>query len=288
MAKMIENTTGVLQDFSLDVLCKAIQRNRQALHALSRLWPGADIREDDEVSWCITGLREPFFNCVYRTNIKRGHVDAIIEDAMARAKSRNVHLWWFIATDTHPANIAKNLKAHGFFPNRVTGMALDLFTINSELSELANLKITAVRDPDTLRLWSRIAVTGFEMPEEVEGDWFNWYGNIGLGPGLPIQHFLGWWNGEPAATASLLLAEGVAGIYNVAVVPQKRRLGLGLGMTMQPLREARNMGYRIAILQASQQGLSVYRRIGFQECCKLMSYVWISGPRFPGQTDTGR
>lgn len=274
MVKTDEIKPGILQDFAPDVLCDAIQRNRRALHAFGCRRAGTDVRDDVEVSWCITELREPFFNCIYRTNIRRGHVDAIIEDAMARAKARNVHLWWFIGSDTRPAGIAENLKAHGFYANRVTGMALDLQSIDGVSLPQSNLEITAVKEKDTLKIWSRVAVAGFEIPEELKDDWFKWYGDIGVDPGSSIQHYLGWYDGEPVATASILLAEGTAGIYNVAVLPQSRCRGLGSNITLYALREARNRGYRIAVLQASRQGLSIYRRIGFQECCKLMSYVW--------------
>jgi hypothetical protein len=277
MMKKVEIKPGVLQDFSLDVLCDAIQRNRRALHAFGCNRPEADVRDDEEVSWCITSLREPFFNCVYRTEIKRGHSDDVIEEAMSQATSRGVGLWWFIGLDTRPAGIAKNLKARGFKPDEVTGMALDLTRIDTGICRLTEMEIKPVTDLETLQTWCRIAVTGFEMPEEIKGDWFQWYSDIGLDLEGPVLHFLGWWKGEPVATSSLLLAEGVAGIYNVATVPQMRRHGAGFDITCEPLKIARRSGYRVAILQASKQGRSVYRKIGFKDCCKLMSYVWEPG-----------
>jgi len=263
----------ILQDFSIDTLCDAIQENRRALHMLGCSLPGTDIRDDAEVSWCITDLREPFFNCVYRTNIKRGHTDAVIEDAMSRARARHVGLWWFIGLDTRPAGIVKKLKARGFLPDEVTGMALDLNKINRAVCP-EDLKITPVRDMETLKIWCRIAVIGFDTPEEIKEDWFKWYSDIGLKPDGPFRHYLGWWNGEPVATASLLLAEGVAGIYNVATLPGMRRRGVGINITCEPLQDALNAGYRIAILQASKQGRNIYHKTGFQDCCKLMSYIW--------------
>jgi hypothetical protein len=44
-------------------------------------------------------------------------------------------------------------------------------------------------------------------------------------------------------------------------------------MTLQPLLEARREGYHYAVLFASWQGLSVYRRLGFHEVpCKIGIY----------------
>jgi hypothetical protein len=45
-------------------------------------------------------------------------------------------------------------------------------------------------------------------------------------------------------------------------------------MTLMPLLEARAAGYRVGILHASQSGLGLYRRLGFQQYCELSGYIW--------------
>jgi predicted acetyltransferase len=48
------------------------------------------------------------------------------------------------------------------------------------------------------------------------------------------------------------------------------------------LRDARELGYGISILQASDLGYGVYRRLGFEAYGRLNQYLWEDEMRPPG------
>lgn len=51
--------------------------------------------------------------------------------------------------------------------------------------------------------------------------------------------------------------------------------GIGAVMSTIPMLEAREMGYRIGILQASPMGVPVYQRMGFIEHTQLSCYFLV-------------
>ena len=65
----------------------------------------------------------------------------------------------------------------------------------------------------------------------------------------------------------------VAGIYYVATIPTQRNKGFGTAMMKHLLSLAKGEGYVIATLQASHDGLFLYERLGFKQCCQFMEYA---------------
>lgn len=266
----------ILYDLSPPALVAAIEANLFELTLLWSRWPAAEVHDDPDTLWTVTDIPFSMFNSVLRAQLAPDAVDAAIEAAIARCRTRNVSMLWWTGPATRPANLVAYLEAHGFTGGEGRGMAVDLLALNEDLQMPPGLTIEQVSDDDTVEQWCHALVVGFGWPGYVEGAFQDWFASGGIGPRSPLRLYIGRLEGEPVATSFLFLGSGVAGIYNVATVPQARRQGIGTAMTLAPLHEARALGYRAATLGASEMGFGVYRKIGFREYCRIGDYEWTS------------
>ena len=71
----------------------------------------------------------------------------------------------------------------------------------------------------------------------------------------------------------LYLSSGVAGLHAVSTLSEYRNKGFGLAISRAALKDAFNLGYYIGVLQASSMGQRIYRKLGFQKYCNIISYA---------------
>ncbi len=86
-----------------------------------------------------------------------------------------------------------------------------------------------------------------------------------------ITAVLGWVDDQPAGAAISSLSHGIAGIYWVGTVPDARGRGIGEACTRLAGNAAFEQGARHVVLQASDMGDPIYRRMGYRE---LTRYAW--------------
>src|SRR5262249_23510302 len=58
----------------------------------------------------------------------------------------------------------------------------------------------------------------------------------------PARLLVGYWDGQPVASAEVFLSEGTAGVYGVATHPSHRRRGIGTAMTARAVEEGFGAG----------------------------------------------
>lgn len=273
--------TTVLRDTSDADVAAAIEANTQAAFARWAMWLGADIHSEPDVAWFVSGLPFALCNGVIRATLSPAQANSHIGVTLSHFKERDVPMCWLVGPSSRPEDIGPRLEAHGFVhAEDGPGMAIDLGVLDDGLVVPAGLTIVEVDDGAMLRGWIDVLCVGSDFPDEVRDVLYGLLERHGLATahglsGHPsIRLYLGLVGGEPIATSLLFLADGVAGLYDVATVPHARRRGIGAALSHTALRAARDLGYSIGVLQSSAMGESVYRRLGFRRYCTLSLYFW--------------
>jgi len=263
----------ILNDFSTPTLTAAIKANLFEYYEYLGRSPKAEFHEDPYLKWVFTGIPYSFLNNVFYTQLTSENVDEVIQQTLASLRSKNItKLSWWAEPGTQPKNLGEHLVNQGLiYDHGAPGMAVDLMGLR-EVSKPSDLIIKRIDDLEILREFVHTAAIGFGLPEAGESNCFDLF--AGLGFDLPLNNYLGYLCGEPVATAELFLGAGVAGIYWVSTVPEARHKGIGSAMTQALSRKACEMGYHIGILHSSEQGIDVYRQLGFVEKCQMSHYVW--------------
>jgi GNAT superfamily N-acetyltransferase len=228
----------------------AVEANLFA-HPVFHPWPRVVAAHDGpDLLWTRTDIQQPLFNSVGRANLAD-------DSAIVELTSHGVPVLWWLGPSSRPSDLASRLVRHGFVhAGDNPGMTAPLSRIR-----FTHHTATIARTSD-LRAWNAVPQGSEERLAlyEFAGDAF--------------QHYIAYNAGAPVGIASLFIAAGVAGIYNVFTIPTMRRHGIGAALTSFALRDAQERGCTLSVLQASPMSVGMYRSLGFEEVCTISHYVW--------------
>jgi ribosomal protein S18 acetylase RimI-like enzyme len=267
-----------VSDLPADVSPASLERGVKAnlyafLKLLGRSPAAAFVEEGPLFSWH-TPVPNAWFNGVLASGRAPDAAGRLVADRLAYFQERGVEaVSWWLEPEVEAMEWEPYLHGAGFrADDRTPGMAVDLSKLRAPAEEPDGLEVLLVDDDVALRAWIPLFLAGFGLPATLFGSMVELF--TGLGLGLPVRHYLGYRDGGPVATSTLFLGAGVAGIYNVTTVAEARGRGIGTALTVAPLRDAQALGYKVAILQSSEKGFSVYRRLGFEEVGAVSYYQW--------------
>ncbi|MDB4433499.1 GNAT family N-acetyltransferase, partial [bacterium] len=217
-----------------------------------------EVRETRALYLTSCGHPASQFNCAFlKLPIAAADADTAIESAERYFRSRKLPFRVSIRKGFE-AECAGRLLGAGYREVKATpGMMLS--PIRDPSRPHRDLEVRRVRSSEELKHFQETAVTGFGLPAEA-------------GPIFLTRHFfelpnvrlyVGYLEGRPVCTSSLVATGEVAGIYWVATLEGFRRWGLGEAMTWEAVKGGVEMGCELASLQASEMGRGLYVRMGF-------------------------
>lgn len=268
MAKIVDNLSEA-------GLFAAQEANMAAFWLVYGRARGCACGADPAFAWFYTGVPHPLFNGVVSARLSAGNVAAAVETLADHIKSAGAPALWWVGPQSRPEDLGARLGQRGLqAAGTVPVMAANLDALPEADPPIAGFVIRPVADnADDRALWARIAAIGTGLSKGATDALSKLEATLSDAGYGAQRRYVGYLDGKPVATASLVLEAGVAGVYAVATVEAARRKGIGSAMTAGPFREARDMGYRVGILQASSMGYPIYRKLGFADIGAYALYL---------------
>jgi len=135
---------------------------------------------------------------------------------------------------------------------------------------LPKIECVAVTDRTTRQAFSALTAVSFDIPVgiakvvyESERAWFGTY-----------RGFVGLAGGKAVAIVAIVATPDALGVYSLSTLPECRRLGYGEAVLRAAIAaEQARTGIRRVVLQSTDAGYSLYRRLGFNEVAKFSVYL---------------
>jgi len=254
----------------------AIEAHHRELSAKWARVQGGVVDDRPQLLRTAVGLPVTYTNQINAARLSPGNADSEIAATEAFLDRHGVPGMWVVGPLSEPADLGERLVRRGWVHEE------DLPWMAAPISRLlgtapqppGGLVVDAVEEDDAQARWLSVMSEGFGMDDRGREAMSRLAAAVGYGADRPWRRFVGSIDGRPVGSAGLMITERVAGVYNVATVPDARRLGMGAAMTAAALREGLARGYEVAVLGASARGYGVYRRMGFVEVCRVGLYDW--------------
>jgi GNAT superfamily N-acetyltransferase len=263
-------------DTSDDAVVRAIVEHDVFLISTLARGAGAELHEEPDATWYLSGVPESLFNGVIRAAFAEADADRRVDELLGRFRDAEVPSTWWVGPLTAPPGLSARLEERGFQRTEFPGMSFDLGWL-VDASPPEGVRVEVVGDEAGLDAWMRANGDGFGIPLD-ERDRYRPTPEAVLTGELPGWCVTAWADDLPVATAMVCVATGVAGVSNVATAPTHRRRGLGAIATTYALGLARDGGYRTAVLTSTQSGRPLYERLGFRLRCTVDVCTFTPGP----------
>ena len=268
----------ILSDTSRDGLRAAIEADISASRIGNMDVPLVG-RQEPDAAWALPAEPSDVRAVVAWAAFEPATVERRLDEILAAVDARGATVLWWFAPDPRPEDLRERVLRRGFHRVEDTAaMAMDLAHLPESVPPPDAVRIDLVDDPPAIDAYVRVVMRALEIEHRpapggarIRTDHIR----SRLGNDPLSRRFVAFLDGEPVATSRLSMAGGVAGLYSMVTLPHARRRGIGLAMAHRALLAGREAGMRIAVLQATDMGLPIYVRLGFEE---LFTYEMLARP----------
>ena len=235
---------------------------------------GIRVHVGRETAWIVAN--GPPGNHILRTNLPVADADQRIEALLSRISSHTGGIRWLLFPQDRPNDLPARLKRRGLIKGQGDlWMFRQLLQIPKNTPN-SSLRIFPVRDRPSLRAWWTASAHGFGTTQRAAQTWYDAFRRHRFDNQARVTNYIGLIDQTVVTTATLILANGIAGIYDLSTPPNYRGNGFASALVNELLEQARNQGYSHVGLQTGDAE-EFYRGLGFETGFQEEEFFWAAG-----------
>jgi len=252
-------------------LIEALRLNYIEYFSLFHGQHGIRTHVDRETAWIVAN--GPPGNHILRSNLPAVEAEVKIDALITRIGALTGGIRWLLFPQDRPRDLRARLSQRGLSSGRG-----DLWMFR-QLQQVADnrhhpqLRISPVRDKPGLRAWWTASALGFGTTQRAAQPWYDAFRRRGFGPKVHVTNYIGHLDQKAVTTATLILARGIAGIYDLSTLPDYRGQGFAGALVNHLLEQAGQRGYSHAGLQTGDAE-QFYRSLDFETGFQEEEFFW--------------
>ena len=253
-------------------LVEALRQNYIAYFQLFHGQHGIHVQVDKKATWIIAN--GPPGNHILRTNMPATSIDERIDELLGTISRRTGGIRWLLFPADRPTDLRDRLTRRGLSTDR--GDHWMFRPTDRVPMQLPSCRIRPVKDRVGLRAWWKASALGFGTTQRATQPWYDAYRRHSFGRNAYAINYTGQVDQMTVTSATLVLAGGIAGIYDVSTPPRFRGRGYAKALTSYLLEQARQEGFSFAGLQTAD-ALQFYQQLGFETGYQEEEFFWAAG-----------
>lgn len=257
------NTGCCAQEWSQEKIIKAMEANLNVhMTYFSQFINQVELIRMPGYTIVNSGLPDDTFNYVLEADFLSSDANNKIDKITNYFRKKNVPFAWWVSPYDKPQDLSNYLEKNNYInTENNTAMYFDLDTWNASSSIPAELKIIQAKTEQELQDFALVLANEDESFKQ----YFFGVASV-LTDDDPIEYYVGYVNGKPVVRGLSCYFAQVVGLHWLSTVPSERKKGYGKAMQEFRLKRAKELGYHIAVLQASSDGYPLYKKLGYKEC----------------------
>lgn len=234
---------------------------------------GMHVEETGDLVLADCGMACDTFNIVCRARLEPHSAAERISAVLGYFAAVERPFAWWLGPADRPLELPALLEAAGLqCAETEVAMAAELDSLRVVDPAPGSLRVRRARSVSELSDWAQVVAHNWTPPDRDVLSFYERAAPFVLDESCPLRMYVGYLDGVAVAASELTVGGGVVGLYNVCTLEAYRRRGYASALTLRPLLDAREHGFRTGVLQASAGGAGVYARLGFAPFGRISEY----------------